>query len=60
MFPLQYAPCFGGKHGCILCRWMGEVLRGGGGVKGQNLDFFCFNICCSPTYEDSKMGSLFF
>ena len=30
---------------------------GGRGVKGKILDFFCFNICCSPSYEDSKMGS---
>ena len=36
---------------------LSNALRGQGGVEGQNLDFLCFNICCSPSYEDSKMGS---
>ena len=31
------------------------MLRGKGGVQGQN---FRFEICCSPTYLVSKMGSL--
>ena len=33
-------------------------LRGwGGGVQGQILDFLCLDICCSPDYLVSKMGS---
>ena len=32
-------------------------FKGIGGVEGLNLDFLCFNICCSPSYEDSEMGS---
>ena len=35
-----------------------DHLKGtGGGVQGQILDFLCLDICCSPDYLVSKMGS---
>ena len=32
-------------------------VKGIGGVQGDLSDFLYFGICCSPSYEDSKMGS---
>ena len=32
-------------------------IKGIGGVQGDLSDFLLFGICCSPGYEDSKMGS---
>ena len=29
----------------------------GDGVEPKFSDYFCSNICCGPSYEDSKMGS---
>ena len=35
-----------------------KYIKGiGGGSRPIFLDSFCFAICCSLSYEDSKMGS---
>ena len=33
------------------------LLRGEGGVQPQKMKFLCFDICCSPCFPASKMGS---